>query len=335
MSERTISVLVIAEVGSVHDGSFGNAHKLIELAAACGADAVKFQTHIAAAETLKDAPMPPYFKGEPRFDYFERTGFSLAQWKALKAHADKCKVEFISSPFSEAAVDLLQQLGVHRIKIPSGEVTNLPMLDAVGRTGKQVLLSSGMSNWAELDAAVATLKKHHDNIVVMQCTSAYPCPDDRVGLNVIAEMAARWTLPIGYSDHTHDNHAAFAAVALGACMVEKHLTFSRGMYGSDAANAAEPAQFCELTKGLRAIAAMRAHPVDKDDLSPYRDMKRIFEKSIVSVTNIAAGAVLTGDMLAVKKPGDGIPAARLGSLIGRRAVNAIPSDRLLREDDLQ
>jgi sialic acid synthase SpsE len=328
------SVFVIAEVGSVHDGSFGNAHKLVELAAECGADAVKFQTHIAAAETLRNAPMPPYFKGEPRFDYFERTGFSLVQWKALAAHAKQSRIEFISSPFSIAAVELLEQVGVHRYKIPSGEVTNLPMLDVIGRTGKQVLLSSGMSNWGELDAAVDTLKRHHHDVVVLQCTSAYPCPDERVGLNVIGEMAARWGLSVGYSDHTHDNHAAFAAAALGAVAVEKHLTFSRRMYGSDAANASEPDQFRDLVKGLRAIATMRAHPVDKNDLAPYRDMKRVFEKSIVAAIDIPVGTVIAPAMVSMKKPGDGLPASRLPDVIGKPARRRIRTDALIAMADL-
>ena len=330
----TTGIFVIAEVGSVHDGSFGNAIKLIDLAATCGAAAVKFQTHIAAAETLRNAPMPPYFKGEPRFEYFERTGFTLAQWRELKAHAHAMGLKFISSPFSIEAVELLDEVGVDSYKIPSGEVTNLPMLDRLGQKGKQVLLSSGMSDWSELDAAVKTLRIHHDDIVILQCTSMYPTPDDRVGLNVIGEMAARYGLPIGFSDHTLDDYAAFAAVALGATVVEKHLTFSRKMYGSDAANAAEPDQFIDLVKGIRAIATMRDSPVDKDDLAPFREMKRIFEKSVVSAVEIADGAVIWADMLTVKKPGGGIPPAQIGEIVGKRAARAIPIDRLLTPDDL-
>ena len=329
-----MSVSIIAEVGSVHDGSFGNAVKLIDLAAACGADAVKFQTHIAAAETLRDAPMPPYFKGEPRFEYFERTGFTPVQWSELKAHAHARGLKFVSSPFSIEAVELLDEVGVDGYKIPSGEVTNLPMLDVLGKKGRKVLLSSGMSDWSELDAAVNTLRNHHADLVVLQCTSMYPTTDDRVGLNVIGEMAARYGLPVGFSDHTLDNHAAFAAVASGAVVVEKHLTFSRKMYGSDAANAAEPEQFSDLVKGIRAIATMRDSPVDKDDLGPFRDMKRIFEKSVVSAVEIADGAVISADMLAVKKPGGGIPPAQIGEIVGKRAARAIPIDRLLTPDDL-
>ena len=329
----TTGIWVIAEVGSVHDGSHGNAMKLIELAAECGADAVKFQTHIAAAETTKDAPMPPYFKGEPRFDYFERTGFTVPQWHALKAHAETCGIEFISSPFSTAAVDVLEILGVGRYKVPSGEVTNLPMLEAIARTGKQVLLSTGMSNWNEIDVAVETIQRHNGDLVVLQCTSAYPCPNERVGLNVIAEMIKRYGVPVGFSDHTLDNFAAFAAVAGGASVVEKHLTFSRKMYGSDAVNAAEPHNFKELVTGLRAIAAMRGSPVDKDDLAPFRDMKRIFEKSIVAAIDIAQSTIVTADMLTVKKPGHGLAPARLSEIIGRRAVRAIPADTLLALED--
>ena len=328
-------VYIIAEVGSVHDGSFGNALKLIETAAACGADAVKFQTHIPEAETLKDAPMPPYFRGEPRFEYFARTGFSRAQWCELKAAAEARNVEFLSSPFSEAAVELLEEIGVRRYKIPSGEVTNLPMLERIAESGKPVLLSSGMSDWAELDRAVETIRRHHDRLCIMQCSSAYTCPNDRVGLNVLAEMQGRWALPVGYSDHTLDNHACFAAVALGASVVEKHLTFSRLMYGSDAPHSAEPAQFGELVRGIRAISTMRANPVDKDDIASYREMKAIFEKSVVSTCAIAAGTRLEAEMLAIKKPGTGIPAARLKGLIGAHAARDIPADRVLQENDIE
>lgn len=320
---------IIAEVGSVHDGSFGNAMCLIDLAAKVGADAVKFQTHLPEAETLRDAPMPPYFKGEPRFEYFARTGFAPEQWGMLAAHARSLKIDFLSSPFSIEAVTLLEQVGVSRYKIPSGEVSNLPMLDAVARTGKPVLLSSGMSSWSELDAAVDTIRAHHERLCVMQCTSAYPCPPERVGLNVMSEMRLRWSCEIGYSDHTLENNACFAAVALGASVVEKHLTFSRMMYGSDARHSAEPAQFADLVKGVREIEAIINNPVSKDDISQVKEMKDIFEKSVVSVCPIAKGTVITKDMVAIKKPGSGIPAAKLHLVIGAIALCDIPSDVLI------
>jgi N,N'-diacetyllegionaminate synthase len=327
-------VLIIAEVGSVHDGSFGNALKLIDVAAECGADAVKFQTHIAAAETLRGAPMPPYFRGEPRFEYFERTGFSPDEWRKLKAHTASRGVEFLSSPFSEAAVELLEDVGVSRYKIPSGEVTNLPMLERIAAAGKPVLLSSGMSDWKELDTAVQIFKRARVSLTVLQCTTEYPCANKAVGLNVIPEMKARWGVPVGFSDHTLDNHAAFAAVALGAVAIEKHLTFSKRMYGSDAPHSAEPAQFADLVNGIRSISEMLANPVDKSSAEAFRSMKQIFEKSVVSLVEIPPGAVITRAMLGVKKPGTGIPAARLAELVGMRAARRIPADTLIAESDL-
>ncbi len=326
--------VIIAEIGSVHDGSFGNALKLIEAAAECGADAVKFQTHIAEAETLRNAPAPAYFSAEPRFDYFKRTGFSVDQWKRLAAHCRSRGVTFLSSPFSLEAVDLLEEVGVVAYKVPSGEVTNLPLLERIAATGKPVYLSSGMSDWAELDAAVAALRQGGP-ITVLQCTSAYPCPDERVGLNVLAEMAERFGLPVGFSDHTTGLAAGVAAATLGAAAIEKHFTFSRLMYGSDAANAMEPADFRLFCASVKAVARMRDNPVNKNDLAPYRDMKRVFEKSIVTARSVERGRVLVRDDLAFKKPGDGMSAANWKAVVGRRVTRDLSADHMLADADLE
>lgn len=332
--DRTEKVLVIAEVGSVHDGSFGNAQNLINVATECGADAVKFQAHIAAAETLRDAPMPPYFTGEPRYEYFERTAFTLEQWQALRAYCEEKGVEFLSSPFSIEAVELLEKVGVARYKIPSGEVTNLPLLKVIARTGKPVLLSSGMSSWAELDEAVNTILACHNQLAVLQCTSEYPCPYEQVGLNVMLEIRERYKLPVGLSDHTLTNYAAFAAVVLGASVIEKHLTLSRHMYGSDARHSLEPTEFADLVRGIRAIETMLASQVDKDDVARFATMKAAFEKSVVSLVDIPAGALITKALIGIKKPGTGIPARRLGEVLGKRARRGIAKDTLIREEDL-
>ena len=333
--KKTLTINIVAEVGSVHDGSFGNAFKLIEAASRCSVNSVKFQTHIASAETLPNAPMPPYFKGEPRFEYFERTGFSLEKWRALKTHADEQGVEFISSPFSIEAVELLEKVGVKRYKVGSGEITNLPMLDVIAKTGKPIIISSGMSSWSELDEAVNTLLNHHDQITLLQCTSEYPCPYEQVGLNVMLEMRERYRLPVGLSDHTLTLYASLAAVTLGAVVIERHFTFSRLMYGSDARHSLEPSEMADLVKGIRAIETMLSTQVDKDGMANrLRDMKDIFEKSVVSLVNIPAGTVLTSEMLGVKKPGTGLPAKRLSELIGRRAVRDIIQDTLLQEEDI-
>jgi N-acetylneuraminate synthase len=330
-----MSVLIIAEIGSVHDGSFGNALKLIEAAAAAGADAVKFQTHIAEAETLRGAPMPPYFKGEPRYEYFQRTAFALDQWKALKAQCASSRIEFLSSPFSNEAVTLLEAVEVERYKIGSGEISNLPLLEVVADTGKPVILSSGMSTWAELDAAVQVVRRRHSRITVLQCTSEYPCPYEAVGLNVMREMRERYDLPVGLSDHTLTPYASLAAVALGAEMIEKHFSFSRLMYGSDARHSLEPTEFADLVAGIRAVETMGASIVDKDAAAVrLREMKLIFEKSLVALEDIAPGTRISAPMVGVKNPGTGIPARRLPEIIGRTAARAINKNTLIREEDL-
>lgn len=328
-------ILIIAEIGSVHDGSFGNAKRLIDAIATTGADVAKFQTHIAAAETLRNAPMPSYFKGEPRYEYFERTGYSREKWAELKAHCEAVGLEFMSSPFSIEAVELLEAIGMVRWKIPSGEITNLPMLDVLAQTGKPVILSSGMSSWAELDRAVETILKHHDRLSILQCTSEYPCPYEETGMNVMLEMGQRYNLPFGFSDHTLTIFAPIVAATLGASIIEKHFTFSRLMYGSDARHSLEPGEFKQMVDGIRAAEIMTRARVDKDALvGKLREMKDIFEKSVVSVVDIPAETVITAAMVAVKKPGTGIPARRLNEVIGCRAAQHIPKDTVLQEEHI-
>ncbi|MGH8704620.1 MAG: N-acetylneuraminate synthase family protein [Burkholderiales bacterium] len=327
-------IRIIAEIGSVHDGSFGNALRLIDAAAEAGADTVKFQTHIAEAESLPGAPAPGYFGDEPRIAYFKRTGFSPEQWQKLARHAEHAKVAFLSSPFSLEAVDLLEGVGVRGYKVPSGEVSNLPLLERIARTKKPTLLSSGMSDWAELDRAVAVLKPACE-LTVLQCSTAYPCPPEQVGLNVIGEMRSRYGVPVGLSDHTAGFAAALAAAALGATVIEKHFAFSRLMYGSDARHSMEPQDFKAFCQALHEVWRMNASPVDKNDLTPYADMKRIFEKSVVTARALKAGTKLAADMLAFKKPGDGIPAAEYRSLVGRKLRKDLPADHKLAAGDLE
>jgi len=233
------------------------------------------------------------------------------------------------------AVDLLERVGVKCYKVGSGEVTNLPMLDVIGQTGKPVLLSSGMSTWAELDEAVNTLLRHHRQITVLQCTSEYPCPYEEVGLNVMLEMRTRYDLLVGLSDHTMTPYASFVAVALGATVIEKHFTFSRLMYGSDARHSLVPAEFSDMVAGIRAIETMLGNPVQKDMMAAsLTTMKEIFEKSIVTVQDIPNGTILTEEMLGIKKPGTGIPASELKKVIGRCTARDLAKDTLLQPDDL-
>ncbi|HEY0253140.1 MAG TPA: N-acetylneuraminate synthase family protein [Kofleriaceae bacterium] len=307
---------------------------MVELAAKCGANVVKFQTHVAEAETLENAPAPSYFKAEPRFAYFKRTAFSLLQWKELVSVAHANGLKIISSPFANEAVEILEQANIDAFKIASGEVTNVPLLERIAASGRPTILSSGMSNWAELDRAVETLRPC-DDLIVMQCTTAYPCPVERAGINVIGEIAARYRLPTGFSDHTSGVAAAIAAITLGASCVEKHYTFSRYMYGSDAQFGQEPEAFERYCRECKDAWAIHANPVNKSDHSAYSDIKLVFEKSIVANRALAAGRVLSREDLAFKKPGTGIRADRLDAVVGKRLTRDVPIDHMFGDEDLQ
>jgi len=331
ISDKDISI--IAEIGSVHDGSLGNAMHAVAAASSCGADIVKFQTHIAEAESLENAPMPCFFQGESRMEYFRRTSFDLDQWNKISKHCIENNVVFLSSPFSIEAVELLEEIGVCAYKIPSGEVTNVPLLERVAKTGKSIYLSSGMSNWAELDDAVSILRKKC-SLNIMQCTSSYPCPPSRVGLNVMLEMKTRYGLPVGFSDHTLGSAASISASALGASVVEKHFTFSKLMYGSDAKHSMEPVEFKDFCTQVKEANLILTQPVDKDDLSEYEEMKLVFEKSIVTSRSIRKGHTLKFLDLAFKKPGNGISANQYMNLIGRQVRESLPVDHKISWNDL-
>jgi N-acetylneuraminate synthase len=328
-----MGVYVIAEAGMNHDGSLGNAIRMVEVAAEAGADAVKFQLHDAAAESTRDAPSPPYFQSESRWEYFQRTAFSDEKWTTLREACESAGIDFVCSPFSVEALARLERIGVARYKIGSGEVTNLALVRAAAATGKPVLVSSGMSTWEELDAAVEAAGA---NASVLQCTSAYPTPPERVGLNLLAELRERYGKPVGFSDHSLGPYAAFAAVALGAEIVEKHFTLSKEMYGPDASLALEPHELEELVDGIREISDILAAPVDKDaEADALGELKQIFEKSVVTTREIPAGAVVSREMLAVKKPGTGIPARRIDEIVGMRARRPLAADAVVTEDDVE
>ncbi len=319
--------LIIAEIGSVHDGSFGNATNLIESAAKHGANCVKFQTHIAQAESLLSAPNPLYFTDEPRFEYFKRTSFSVEQWIALRQMAEDCNVEFLSSPFSLEAVDLLEEIGISAYKIPSGEISNIPLIEKIAETGKPVIVSSGMSNWSDLDNAVDLLKENCD-LAVMQCSSIYPCPNEKVGLNIINEIRNRYNCVVGFSDHTVGIAASISSAALGATIIEKHFTFSKQMYGSDAKNSMEPLEFNVMCNAIKDVWDIMDNPIDKNDILEYKEMKLIFQKSIVSKEDLSVGTVLKKEHMAFKKPGSGIEAKNYRELIGKKLTKSFAKDEM-------
>lgn len=316
---------VIAEIGMNHDGSFGNALKLIEFAKKANVNAVKFQLHISEEESLISAPKPPYFQLEERFDYFKRTSFTKIEWKKLRTFSHKLGIHFIVSPFSTKAVDLLENIEVDGYKIASGEVTNLPLLEYINTKEKPVLLSSGMSNWNEIDKAVNALQ---DTILVLfQCSSIYPTQAKDIGLNVIKEMKDKYNnVIVGFSDHTLTNIASIAAYLMGARVFEKHFTISKDMYGPDAQFSLEPRELKGFVEDLMFVSKATKSKVNKDDLSNYKEMKYIFEKSIVARRRLNEGDILQFDDLSFKKPGDGIRADNFKSVLGKRLLKKVEKD---------
>ena len=329
---------IIAEIGQAHDGSLGILHSYIDAVAATGVDAIKFQTHIAAAESSYAEPFRIHFSYEDktRFDYWQRMSFTEEQWLGIKKHCEEKKLDFLSSPFSQAAVDLLERIGLKQYKIGSGEVNNFLMLEKIARTGKPILLSSGMSGYVELDAAVNFLQQYGNGLSILQCTTSYPTPAERIGLNVIGEMKARYPgIKIGLSEHTGQIATGIAAVAMGAEIIEFHTVFDRRMFGPDASSSLTIDEVSELVKAIRFLETALNHPIDKNDLSPYVGLKKIFEKTLAVAKDLPEGHQLAFEDLEAKKPAQqGIDAKKFLQVIGKKLKTAKSKYDFLKEEDL-
>lgn len=329
-------VYIIAEIGMNHDGSLGNALKLIEAAAESGVDAVKFQMHVSDAETTRDAPSPPYFTEETRYEYFNRTAFSDEQWGILIKRCHELRVDFVISPFSEEAVHRCRKLNVDCLKIASGEVNNVFLLNAVQEARIPSILSSGMSPFEELDDAVNILAKEGFLKAILQCSSKYPCTPDEVGLNVINDLKNRYAgIPVGLSDHTVRNYASYAAVTSGAKVIEKHFTLTKKAYGPDAKFSLEPQEIAELVEGIRSIEKMMGSMVEKDNIKQYSEMRKIFCKSIVAKEKIKKGEKIIYSMLTSKKPGNGLLPNKLSVILNKAAKREINKDEMILSDDVE
>jgi N-acetylneuraminate synthase len=330
--------LIIGEVAQAHDGSLGLAHAFIDAIARAGADAVKFQTHIAAAESTPAEPWRVRFSRQDkrRFDYWKRMEFSADQWQELQRHAEDLGLVFLSSPFSNQAVEMLDKQGVPAWKIASGEVNNPLLLERVAKTGKPVLISSGMSSMADLDVAVALFCERAIPYAVFQCTTAYPCPAEKVGLNLIPALRDRYQAPTGLSEHSGTIYPALAAAAMGVELIEVHVTLSREMFGPDVPASVTTDELRRLVEGVRFIERAIAHPCDKDaSAHQLQEMRTTFGKTIVSRIDLPAGTRLAKSHLTAKKLGGGIPANQIGQLIGRELRRPVNADEPLSEELLR
>ncbi len=331
-------VFVVAEVGQAHDGSLGILHSYIDALASTGVDAVKFQIHIAEAESSPQETWRVAFsyQDRTRMDYWHRMSFTTSEWKEVKAHCSDVGLEFMASPFSLAAVDLLSEVGVKRYKIGSGEVTNYLMLEKIARTGKPIVLSSGMSSYEELDQAIEFLRPFGNDLTIVQCTTSYPTSAENLGLNVIGELKARYPdLKVGLSEHTGKIYAGLAGTALGIDLLEFHVVFDRRMFGPDASSSLTIDEVKTLIDGIRMIETSLDNPVDKTQVARFAAVKELFEKSLAINKNLPKGHILAFQDLESKKPANqGIPASKFRSVIGRALNKSMTRYSFLKQSDL-
>jgi N,N'-diacetyllegionaminate synthase len=327
---------LIAEIAQAHDGSLGILHSYIDALAATGVHAVKFQTHIAEAESSEHEPFRVNFSkvDKTRFDYWKRMGFSKAQWVEIKKHCEDLGLEFLSSPFSIEAVDLLEDIGMKRYKIASGEITNFLLLERIAQTKKEVILSSGMSSLTELEVACNFFRERSIKISVLQCTTMYPTPPERLGLNIIPLLKEKLQCPVGFSDHSGTIYACLAAKTMGAEILEFHAVFDKKMFGPDATSSLTINEIKDLVEGVKYIEKA-LNPVDKNDIAEFETVKKIFGKSLAIRNDLRAGHTLRFEDLESKKPaGYGIPASDYRSVIGKTLKKNLTKYSFLTNEDI-
>ncbi len=326
---------IIAEIGQAHDGSLGTLHAYIDAVATTGVHAIKFQTHIAHAESSIYEPFRVHFSTQDatRYDYWKRMEFTQEQWIAIGKHCKDVGLDFISSPFSNAAVDILEVAGVDRYKIGSGEVNNHLLLKKVIATGKPIIISSGMSSFEELDETMAILKEAQTEVSILQCTTSYPTAPEQYGLNVISELKERYQIPVGFSDHSAQIATGIAATALGAKLLEFHVVFDKAMFGPDVSSSLTINQTKELVEGVHAVSKALKNPINKNDNSAFAKVKNIFEKSLAVNKSLPQGHILTFEDLEAKKPkGYGILASQYKEVIGKALTKDLEAWEFLTEE---
>ncbi len=329
-------IYLIAEIGQAHEGSLGMLHAYIEAISKTGVDAIKFQTHVASAESSIHEPFRVKFskQDKTRYEYWERMSFSQEQWNGIGAHCKEVGLDFISSPFSNAAVDILEKAGVQKYKVGSGEVNNFLLLEKIAKTHKPVILSSGMSSWEELKESVDFLKSKDVDYSILQCTTNYPTQPQEWGLNMIQEFKAYFNVKTGYSDHSGSITSAISAMSLGVDILEFHVVFHKDMFGPDVSSSLTLEEVQEVVKARNEIQIALSHPVDKSNNSKYESLKTIFEKSLAVNKDLEKGHIIRFEDLEAKKPKNfGIDAKKFQSVIGKKLkMNKEQWDFLKQED---
>ena len=332
--------LIVAEAGVNHNGDVGLASELIEVAAEAGADAVKFQSLNAAGYISRHAPKAQYqmetTRGdETQLDMVKQYELSRSQHVELKSRCEKLGLGFFSTPFEESAVDLLEDIGVEIYKIPSGEITNLPLLAHTAKKQKPIILSTGMSFLGEVEEAVRVIRENGPGeLILLHCVSNYPADPKDANLKAMSTMAQAFNLSVGYSDHTPGSEVALAAVALGACVVEKHLTLDKEMVGPDHKASLSPEELQNLVAAIRTVESCFGDGI-KRPMPSEENTRKVARKSLVAAEELPSGTTLTHSNVLAKRPGTGISPAEAKYAVGRRLVRDMQEDEILRWDCLE
>ena len=327
-------VFIIAEAGDNHNGSYENALKLVDKAVEAGADCVKFQTFITENVISKFAEKAEYQKEntnaeETQFEMVKKLELSFDEFRKIKEYCDEKKILFLSTPFDLDSIDFLQSIDIPFWKIPSGEITNLPYLIKIAKTGKDIIMSTGMCQMEEIKEALEILKENGARkVTLLHCNTEYPTPFCDVNLNAMKTIKEECHVQVGYSDHTIGIEVPIAAVAMGACVIEKHFTLDKNMEGPDHKASLEPEELKEMVTGIRNIEKAMGNGKKCPSESVQKNII-IARKSIVANCDIKKGEILTEDKLYIKRPGNGISPMKWYEVIGKEAVKDFKKDELI------
>jgi N,N'-diacetyllegionaminate synthase len=332
-------VFIIAEAGVNHDGDLATALALVDAAAAAGADAVKFQSFEPEQLVTQSSELASY---QREGEQAASTQLQMLSRLKLDRHSheriiERCReraIIFLSTPFDGSSAAMLEELGVPAFKVGSGELTNLPFLEELTGHGRPLLVSTGMSDLAEVATVVDLARRREVALALLHCVSSYPAPEEEANLRAILSLREAFGVPVGYSDHCLGTAASLAAVAAGACLLERHFTLDRDRPGPDHAMSLEPDELRDLVAQIRRLESILGDGVKRPQRSEL-ELRVVARRSIVAARALAAGERLDADALAVKRPGDGLPPARLHGLIGRRLRRALDADEQVTEDALE
>ena len=335
-----IRTYIIAEAGVNHNGNIDTAFEMIDAAADCGCDCIKFQTFKTESLVTRSAKKAEYQtrntgSSESQFEMLKKLELSFDDFKKLKERCEKKGVEFLSTPFDAESADMLGKIGIKRYKMSSGDITNKPLLEHIAKTGKPMILSTGMCTMEEVDEAVGWIEKcGNRQLTLLHCTSNYPTPYEDVNMRSMLSMKEHFPYPVGYSDHTDGISIPVMAVAMGACLIEKHFTLDKSMPGPDHKASLDIPQLTEMVRAIRQVEAAFGDGVKRPAPGEFstRDVAR---KSVVVRKDIKAGEVISRDDLETKRPGNGLPPKCIDEIAGRKAVRDLEADSLILRDDFE